>query len=166
MIPDIPVLAVGIYESIKYLCKHPSAFEWYWIQKSALKVLYENEWPDIVNYLYATVGYYRYALLLRQCLHSIFFWIILATICWQIARLRRQVLIIACGALFFHILIDMPTHTLTAHNYFWPFTLYPVRGFVSHDNPWLLRIEIAIWTVWLLGNIKWIWRKLSSPDSS
>lgn len=147
--PDLPVILVGICELIKYISRHPRTLQPYWIAKSILELLYCNERPDIVNYLYATVGYHHLAILARSYLHSVLFWFVSLALVWTLKPTRKYFLPIFCGAIFFHILMDLPTHTLAAYNYFWPLTLYPVRGFISHDNPWLLRFEIAIWLIWL-----------------
>ncbi|MBU6500510.1 MAG: metal-dependent hydrolase [Patescibacteria group bacterium] len=160
IVPDMPVIMVGTYELIKYLSGHPQALQIHWITKSLLELLYDNERPKLVNYLYTSVGYYRGAIFLRDCLHSVFFWIILIVVACLFKKIRRKFLIVGCGAIFFHIFLDWPTHITTAYNYFWPFTLYPVRGFISHDNPWLLRAEMGIWFICLVLAIRWTFVKI------
>lgn len=150
IVPDMPILAAGCIELIKYYSVHPFVLEWHSLKNIPLNLLYKNEMPAVAGTIWSKVGYYELAIILRQCLHSVVFWLVLMAVACLLPRIRRVVMPLARGALFFHILVDWPTHTVYAYNYFWPLWDFPIRGFISHENPWLLRVEITIWAAYVL----------------
>jgi len=154
-LPDLPVLVVGLPEFFKYFKYHPHALEWYWIKKVILYFWHQNEKPPIVGSLMTTVGYYRLTIFFRECMHNVFFWVILWLVLCVILG-RKNWAPVIYGAVFFHIAIDWLTHTEAVHAYLWPLVRSPITGFVSHDNPMLLNVEWGMAVLWLLGALFWV----------
>lgn len=133
VIPDFPLIFVGALQFLRHLIAESAI-------PSSTQVL-ENTRSSLV--------FYPVALLLRKLLHSAFFWISVLLVGYGCGKKLEGLKILAYGALFFHLLIDWPTHKAWAHSYFWPIWDRPLPGLVSVGNPILLGIEAAIWISWL-----------------
>ena len=144
---------------------HPKALEWYWIKKSLLDLLCRNENPPIVFALRTSIGYHEASWLLSQALHTLLFWLIVYLVASKVFPRWKAILPLVYGAIFFHIFIDWPTHIGRVRHYLWPFTFWQ-SGFISHANPWLLRIEIGISVVWLLTVLHWLVTRMRDRKKS
>ncbi len=159
VLPDLPALIVGFIEWFKYVEINPNALNWRWIVTAIFKLLVKNEIPPVVATVWTKVGYYQTSLWFRQCLHSIVFWAVVVALVYLMNCAKGQLLPLAWGALFFHILVDWLTHKTYAHDYLWPISDVRPRGFIAHDNPLLLKVEVLIWSFWFLSVIAWLIRK-------
>lgn len=150
VLPDMPVILVGVIEFFKYIAVNPTSLEWLWIKKRIFEFLFLNEHPPLFTALFTSVGYYEFALWLRQCFHSVPFWILILVVAFYLAPRTKAVSILAYGALFFHILVDWPTHVKYAPSYFWPIIDVPIPGFVPTAHPLLIKLELIFWFFWFL----------------
>ena len=150
VLPDMPMLVAGSVEWLKYAAHRTLAENWYWIKENAFALLYQNEAPAIADKLWVGVSYHNAGLWFNQCFHSVFFWIAVLIFAGLSSRRPRQNLaVLACGAIFFHILVDWPTHAANAHNYLWPVLSYSLPGILSYANPLLIMVEAGIGTIWV-----------------
>lgn len=150
VLPDFPIIFVVAVEFCRYIAVNPASLNWFWIKKRAFDLLFLSEQPPLLKAVLGNVWHYERALWLRQCLHSIFFWVLVLFVALYAVPRLKKLAIVAYGALFFHILIDWLTHTTYAHNYFWPILDRPIPGLVPSGDPLLLRVELSIWFLWLV----------------
>lgn len=150
LLPDLPALIVGFVEWRKYLLYH-GQLNLLGAVKSLVAILCRNERAPVVEFVFTNINYYNGALWLTQCFHSIIFWLLVLGLYLLLRSPKGELAAMAYGAIFFHVFIDWPTHTVYAHAYLWPLIRRPIPGFVSYDNHWLFLLEVAISIIWLRG---------------
>ncbi len=151
IVPDVPALIVGGRECLK--CKD--------------LLFRADDFEAFAGAVWTNVGYYRTFIFCRELLHNFWFWSALLVLCWFLKDkffFNRRIRPLAYGAIFFHILVDWPTHLLPVHNYFWPLTRHPQIGFVSHAGVALWVLEPFI--VLLAARVLWDSRRLLLPGFS
>lgn len=166
VLPDMPMLVVGSTELLRRAAHDTLARNWDWIRGGVSALVYQNGALLVADKLWINVGPHGATVWLNQCFHSVFFWIAILVAARRLCRLRQRLTVLACGAIFFHILVDWPTHAANAHNYLWPVFSYPLPGIISYANPLLLKIESGIGAIWLASWIFRLTKKMAGAKKS
>ncbi len=153
VLPDLPMILAGFYELLKYCALHPRVLSFHLIGHRAFYLLVKNEHPPLFNALSTGIGYHQVAWFVTQALHTYFFWIMFYLFCRMLLPEFKNLALLVAGAVFFHVTVDMFTHSSAIYAYFWPLVTRRIPGFVSPATPWFLKLEFAICAIWIFTEL-------------
>jgi len=156
VLPDIPSLVVFTEEAISYCRRNGGVPETASVH-GTMHLLARSEESHFAMTLLGEASKHEWATDAHRWLHSLPMWLIIAALsllAWRFAPVRgkefgRKALVLAIGAIVFHILADWMTHQGSASPYFWPVSRRRWPGLFAHDDPILLTFELTVWALWM-----------------